>query len=51
MQTGLTPFLINMMKADRAALANADVARLAAKYGIEPEWAAWYIRMWLATCA
>lgn len=51
MQTGLTPFLINMMKADRAALAKADVARLAAKYDIEEEWAAWYIRMWLATSA
>jgi len=45
--TGLTPFLIAMLRTPRAALRNADPAKLAAKYGIRPEWAAWYLSDWI----
>jgi len=44
---GLTPFLINMMKPPDTALVKADVARLAAKYDVDAEYAGWYIRSWL----
>lgn len=43
----LTRFIIAMMRTDRAALANADPAKLAAKYGISPAHAAGYIALWV----
>jgi len=46
-ETGLTPFLVNMMKAPRDKTAGADIARVAAKYQIRADWAAWYIAQWL----
>lgn len=47
MDTGLTPFLVNMMKAPRDKIAGADAGKLAAKYGIREDWARWYIDQWL----
>lgn len=47
-EQGLTPFLINMMKAPDTAMVKADVERLAAKYDVPPDYAAWYIRNWLS---
>ena len=41
----LTTFLLALAKVDRAKLARADPVKLAAKYGIDPEHAAGYIRM------
>lgn len=46
MKMPLTTFLIEMMKADPAKLDKADPQKLAAKYGIEPEHAAGYLRLW-----
>lgn len=45
--TGLTPFIVNMMKAPDTALVKADVARLAAKYDVPVDYARWYIASWL----
>lgn len=47
---GLTPFLVAMMKAPETALAQAlaDTGPLAAKYDVPQDYAAWYIRSWLA---
>lgn len=41
----LTDFLIAMMRAPTAALAKADPAKLAAKYGISVAHAEGYLRM------
>ena len=45
--TGLTAFLVAMIKADKAKLVNADTEKLAKKYDINPQHAAGYIRLWL----
>lgn len=45
--TGLTDFLVNMMKAPRDKIAGADIAKIAAKYQIPESWARWYIDQWL----
>lgn len=45
--TGLTDFLVNMMKAPRDKIARADAGKLAEKYGIREDWARWYIDQWL----
>lgn len=47
MENGLTPFLLNMMKAPRDKIAGADIARIAAKYGIREDHARFYINQWL----
>lgn len=44
--TGLTAFLVALMAAPRDRLARADPAKLAAKYKINPAWAAWYLDEW-----
>jgi hypothetical protein len=41
----LTTFIIEMLKADRSALANADPAKLASKYGINPDHARGYLAL------
>ncbi|MEH3121191.1 MAG: hypothetical protein PGN16_04290 [Sphingomonas phyllosphaerae] len=46
--TGLTPFIVAMMHADPTAIARANPAKLAAKYGIRADHAAFYIRQWSA---
>jgi hypothetical protein len=46
--TGLTPFLVAMMRADPAALRRADPAKLARKYGIRADWAEFYLTQWSA---
>ena len=45
--TGLTPFLLAMLRTPRAALTRADPAKLAAKYDIRPDWAAFYLNDWI----
>lgn len=45
MQTGLLPFILNMLKADPATLARADVAKLAAKYAIPEATARGYLQL------
>ncbi len=47
MTTGYLAFLLSMMKADRRALGSADPVKLAAKYQVDPSWAAMSIRHWL----
>lgn len=47
METGLTPFLVNMMKAPRDKIAGADISKIAVKYQIPADWARWYISQWL----
>lgn len=44
----LTEYLVAMMKAPREALASADPAKLAAKYGVRADWARWYLEQWRA---
>lgn len=39
----LTAFLIDML---RGELETADVGKLAKRYGIPAEWAAWYLQQW-----
>lgn len=43
---GLTAFIIAMIRADRAALARASTDKLAAKYEIPPQTAAFYLNAW-----
>ena len=45
--TGLTPFIVAMMKAPRDKLAGADIAKTAAKYGVREDHARFYIQQWL----
>ena len=45
--TGLTPFILAMMKAPLASLARADVSKLAAKYRVRAEHAQFYITEWV----
>jgi len=45
--TGLTPFILAMMRAPTDKLAGADVARLASKYEIPETTAAAYLAAWL----
>ncbi len=45
--TGLTPFLCAMIRTPLDQLRRADPAKLAAKYGIRPEWAGWYLSDWI----
>lgn len=45
--TGLTPYLIAMMRTPPEALRQADVGKLAEKYSIRRDWAGWYLRDWL----
>lgn len=47
MTSPLTRFILKMMATDRAALANADPTKLAAKYGINADHAAGYIALWV----
>lgn len=42
----LTDFIIAMMKTDPAKLAKADPVKLAERYGIEPEHAVGYLKLW-----
>ncbi|WP_188656618.1 hypothetical protein [Sphingomonas metalli] len=44
--TGLTPFIVAMIRAPHAALAKADPAKLAAKYEIPPAFAEFYLTHW-----
>lgn len=46
--TGLTPFICAMIRTPRDRLAKADPAKLAAKYGIPPDWAAYYLSDWMS---
>lgn len=43
---GLTAYLIAMMRAPVDKLAGADVVKLADKYGIGEDLAAWYLEQW-----
>ncbi|GEM70960.1 hypothetical protein SAQ01S_07260 [Sphingomonas aquatilis NBRC 16722] len=43
--TGLTPFIVAMLKADPAAIARADTAKLAGKYDIPAPTAAGFIHL------
>lgn len=45
-RTGLTPFLVALIRTDPAALTRADPEKLAAKYGIRADWARFYIEQW-----
>lgn len=47
--TGLTPFLIAMIRAPRQALATASAARLAAKYDLPVQWVAFYLETWVSS--
>lgn len=46
MKTGLTPFLVAMMSVPQDRLATADAGKLAKRYGIRADWAAWYLQQW-----
>jgi hypothetical protein len=46
MTSPLTDFIIKMMATPLDRLANADPAKLAAKYGIRADHAAGYIALW-----
>lgn len=45
--TGLTPFIVAMIKAPIASLARADVRKLAAKYCVRTDHAQFYITEWI----
>ncbi len=45
-QAPLTEFIVKMMATDRAALAKADPVKLAARYGISPDHARFYLNSW-----
>lgn len=45
--TGLTPFLLAMMRTPGERLTSADPDKLARKYGIPGEWARFYIGSWV----
>jgi len=49
METGLTPFLLDMQKAPEAALRAglANPQALAVKHGIPVEWVMFYVGQWL----
>lgn len=47
MTTGLTPFIIAMMRTPLDRLAGADVSKLASKYEIPAAWAAFYLQQWM----
>lgn len=47
-ETGLTPFIVAMIRAAPADVARADPAKLAAKYGIRADHAAFYLSQWRA---
>lgn len=49
--TGLTPFLVAMIRTPDDRLAKADVGKLAAKYGIRDDWAGFYLNTWLGRAA
>lgn len=46
--TGLTPFILAMMRAPVAALRRANTAKLATKYGIPVAWADFYLKQWIS---
>lgn len=43
MKFPLTAFLIDML---RGQLTTADAGKLAKRYGIRADWAAWYLQQW-----
>jgi hypothetical protein len=45
--TGLTPFLIQMMRTPSDALAKASPEKLARRYEIPPAFAAFYLGQWI----
>ncbi len=47
MTSPLTEFIVKMMATDRAALAKADPVKLAARYGISPDHARFYLTQWV----
>lgn len=44
---GLTAYIVAMMRAPVDKLAGADIGKLADKYGIAEDVAAWYLAQWL----